>query len=82
MWLRYVLVPGLTDDIEDITRIANFAGGLGNVARVDVLPFHQFGRFKWDRLKLDYRLGDVEPPSADLVERVCGVFRAAGLTAH
>ena len=82
MWLRYVLVPGLTDDIEDITQIARFTAGLGNVPRVDVLPFHQFGRYKWARLHLDYRLADVEPPSADLVERVCGVFRAAGLTAH
>jgi pyruvate formate lyase activating enzyme len=82
MWLRYVLVPGLTDDIDDITRIADFVSGLGNVARVDVLPFHQYGRFKWDRLRLDYRLGDLEPPSADLVERACGVFRAAGLVAH
>jgi pyruvate formate lyase activating enzyme len=82
MWLRYVLVPGLTDDIDDITRTARFAGGLGNVARVDVLPFHQIGSFKWARLHLDYRLRDVEPPSADLVERVCEVFRVAGLTAH
>jgi pyruvate formate lyase activating enzyme len=82
VWLRYVLVPGLTDDLEDIEQIARFASGLGNVERVDVLPFHQIGKFKWDQLHLDYKLRDLEPPPASVVERVCGVFRAAGLTAH
>src|SRR5262245_23435371 len=52
IWLRFVLVPGLTDDAEDIARIASFASGLGTVERVDVLPFHQLGRFKWKKLKL------------------------------
>jgi pyruvate formate lyase activating enzyme len=82
IWLRYVLVPGLTDDLDDIARLADFASGLGNVERVDVLPFHQIGKFKWDQLRLDYRLRDVDPPTASVVERVCGVFRAAGLTAY
>jgi pyruvate formate lyase activating enzyme len=82
IWLRYVLVPGLTDDLEDIGRIAQFASGLGNVERVDVLPFHQIGKFKWDQLRLDYKLRDLDPPPASVVQSVCGVFRAAGLTAH
>ena len=47
IWVRFVLVPGLTDDPDDIAQIAEFAAGLGNVERVDVLPFHQMGRFKW-----------------------------------
>jgi pyruvate formate lyase activating enzyme len=49
----------LTDDTEDIAR---FAAGLGNVARV-VLPFHQLGRFKWERLGLPYTLSTVKRPS-------------------
>ena len=53
IWLRYVLVPGLTDDPEDIAKIASFAAGLGNVERVDVLPFHQMGRYKWKRLGIE-----------------------------
>jgi pyruvate formate lyase activating enzyme len=81
VWLRYVLVPGLTDDPEDIAMIANFAAGLGNVPRVDVLPFHQMGRYKWERLGLSYQLGAVEPPSIAAVERACSVFRAHGLEA-
>ena len=56
MWVRYVLVPGLTDDADDIARTAQFAAGLGNVERVDVLPFHQMGRFKWQQLGIPYTL--------------------------
>ena len=82
MWLRYVLVPGLTDDMADITKVAEFVAGLGNVERVDVLPFHQMGRFKWKELGLDYKLKDVEPPSIDLVERACNVYRSLGLKAY
>ena len=82
IWLRYVLVPGLTDDETDIDKLAAFAAGLGNVERVDVLPFHQMGRYKWEKLAINYTLNDVPTPARELVERVCGQFRAAGLTAY
>jgi pyruvate formate lyase activating enzyme len=82
VWLRYVLVPGWSDDPGEIEGVSRFAGGLRNVERVDVLPFHQMGRFKWKQLGLDYRLEDVKPPSAEAVERACASFRAAGLTAY
>ena len=81
IWVRYVLVPGLTDEPDEVKKIANFASALGNVERVDVLPFHQMGRFKWERLNLDYKLNDVSPPSHELVDRTCDVFRAVGLKA-
>ena len=81
MWLRFVLVPGLTDDLDDLARTASFAAELGNVERVEVLPFHQLGRFKWARLGLDYKLVNVEPPSADLTARAIAVLRKAGLKA-
>ena len=82
IWLRYVLVPGLTDDADDIAQIARFCAGLGNVQRVDVLPFHQMGRFKWKELKLNYTLGDIHPPTRELVELTCAQFRAVGLKAN
>jgi pyruvate formate lyase activating enzyme len=82
VWLRFVLVPGLTDDQEDIARIAGFVAGLGNVERVDVLPFHQMGRYKWQQLGIPYTLEAVEPASNELVEKTCGVFRTAGLKAY
>jgi pyruvate formate lyase activating enzyme len=80
-WVRFVLVPGLTDDAGEVASIARFAAGLGNVERVDVLPFHQMGRFKWEQLGLQYTLGDVQPPPAESVERVVATFRDAGLNA-
>jgi pyruvate formate lyase activating enzyme len=81
VWLRYVLVPGLTDDAEEIGNVARFAASLGNVERVDVLPFHQMGRFKWASLGMAYALPNVEPPTPEAVERACDLFRAEGLKA-
>jgi pyruvate formate lyase activating enzyme len=81
VWIRFVLVPGLTDNPEIASGIAGFAAGLGNVQRVEVLPFHQLGRFKWERLGLEYTLDRVQPPSSELAERTCAIFRSAGLTA-
>jgi pyruvate formate lyase activating enzyme len=82
IWLRYVLVPGLTDDPSDIANIARFAAGLGVVERVDVLPFHQMGRFKWETLGLDYKLQSTDPPSHSVIESACTQFRQVGLTAY
>jgi len=82
VWVRYVLVPGWTDAAAEVEGVAHFAAGLGNVERVDVLPFHQMGRFKWKELGLEYRLGDAAPPSAEVVERTCAAFRSAGLKAY
>ena len=79
VWLRYVLVPGLTDQLADIEKLAAFAGSLGNVDRVDVLPFHKMGEHKWKQLAIEYKLSETEPPSRELVEEVCARFRAAGL---
>jgi pyruvate formate lyase activating enzyme len=81
VWIRFVLVPGLTDDAGDMAQSAAFAASLGNVQRVEVLPFHQMGKFKWERLGRDYTLADVEPPTPAAVEQACAVWRAAGLEA-
>ena len=82
VWLRFVLVPGLTADENDVKQIAAFAVGLGNVERVDVLPFHQMGRFKWKKLGINYTLNEVQPPDRELVERTCQQVRAVGLKAY
>ena len=57
-------------------------GDLGNVERVEVLPFHQLGRFKWQQLGLQYTLENVEPPTAEQAEQACAIFRAEGLKAY
>jgi pyruvate formate lyase activating enzyme len=82
IWVRFVLVPNLTDDPEDIAGIARFAAELGNVERVEVLPFHQMGKYKWERLGMRYTLADTEPPSNAAVEQACAIFREHGLTAY
>jgi pyruvate formate lyase activating enzyme len=81
IWVRFVLVPGYTDDYTNIDGVASFAASLGNVVRVDILPFHQMGRFKWNELKLNYILNNVAPPSSSAVESACSQFRAHGLKA-
>jgi pyruvate formate lyase activating enzyme len=80
-WVRYVLVPGLTDVPAEISALASFAAGLGVVERVEVLPFHQMGRFKWEKLKLDYTLAKTEPPTPEAVASAVRLFRNAGLEA-
>ncbi|HEX8028729.1 MAG TPA: pyruvate formate-lyase-activating protein [Vicinamibacterales bacterium] len=82
IWVRFVLVPGLTDDRDDIAKIATFSAELGNVERVEVLPFHQLGRFKWQKLGLNYTLEHASPPSNELVEEAGAIFRSAGLKAY
>ncbi|HET8697634.1 MAG TPA: radical SAM protein, partial [Gammaproteobacteria bacterium] len=81
VWIRFVLVPNLTDDSATLAGIAGFAASLGNVARVEVLPFHQMGRYKWQALGIRYRLDATEPPTPDAVNRALSVFREAGLQA-
>ena len=81
MWLRYVLVPGLTDIAEEMEALARFAASLGVVERVEILPFHQMGKYKWERLGLDYKLDATEPPSNELVATAVAIFRNAGLVA-
>lgn len=80
MWIRYVLVPGLSDGEDNVQRVADFCAGLTTVERVEILRFHQMGRDKWHKLGLDYPLEHVEPPSAELTERVRSQFRSRGLT--
>jgi pyruvate formate lyase activating enzyme len=82
MWVRFVLVPGLTDDPGDIAQIADFAAQLGNVERVEVLPFHQMGRFKWQTLGIRYALEKTAEPTQEELAKACAVFRARGLTTH
>ena len=81
VWIRFVIVPGYTDNIDEVGRMADFAAELGNVEHVDVLPFFQLGRYKWEKLGMDYKLRDAKPPSREKIDEVLDRFRAAGLSA-
>ncbi|MDB5962784.1 MAG: pyruvate formate-lyase 1-activating enzyme, partial [Massilia sp.] len=79
-WVRFVLVPGLTDDPANVECIARFVAPMRNVELVEVLPFHQMGGFKWKSLGLDYSLAETAVPGAELIARVIAQFRDAGCT--
>ena len=80
IWIRYVLVPGLTDGEDDVRIVADYAASLGEVVqRVEVLPFHQMGKNKWKALDIPYPLEHTMPPSDELVTRVRETFRSRGL---
>jgi len=63
IWVRYVIVPGLTDSEEDLVAMANFIGDLDSVVRVDLLPYHSLGSHKWKLLGLNYELDQINPPT-------------------
>ncbi|MCX5554665.1 pyruvate formate-lyase-activating protein [Streptomyces sp. NBC_00038] len=81
VWIRYVLVPGWTDDESAVEGLAAFLAGKGNVERVDVLPFHKLGAGKYEALGIPFPLRDSPTPDPALVTRVCQQFRAHGLRA-
>ncbi len=78
-WIRFVLVPGLSDPEANVTGLAKFVSTLSNVEQVEVLPFHKMGEYKWRELGLDYKLFDTPPPTPDLIEHVKKIFQAEGL---
>jgi len=76
-----VLVPGYTDDFDDVEKLAEFISTLQGVERVEVLPFHKMGEHKWEELGFKYNLKDVQTPTTELLKRVIDQFRNHGLTA-
>ncbi|TVZ77323.1 pyruvate formate lyase activating enzyme [Streptomyces sp. BK340] len=82
VWIRYVLVPGWTDDEDAVDGLAGFLSGLDCVERVDILPFHKLGTAKYDALGIPFPLRDTPVPDRALVDRVRGQFRERGLVAH
>lgn len=77
VWIRHVLVPGITDNGEYLHRTADFIKTLSNVRRVDVLPYHSLGVYKWDELGIPYTLRDTQPPSKEHVENAERILGAA-----
>ena len=82
MWIRFVLIPGVTDSLENIDAVAQIVKKWGSVHRVEVLPFHQMARDKWRALGMEYTLDAVEPPSKPMLEAARSVFRAHRLDTY
>jgi hypothetical protein len=81
VWIRYVLVPGWTDAPAAVDGLGGFLAGLGNIDRVDVLPFHKLGAHEYDAPGIPFPLHDTPAPDPELTERVCEQFREHGLRA-
>ena len=75
MWIRHVLVPEITDVDEYLYRTREFIAQFKTVERVEVLPYHTLGVFKWDELGIPYTLKDVDPPAPERVEHATKILR-------
>ena len=83
MWIRFVLVPGLTDDPENVRQVGEIVSRWKDVIdRVEVLPFHQLGKDKWHSLGLEYHLEDTKAPTPEATEEVRDYFRSLGFVVH
>lgn len=69
IWIRQVLVPGLTDSKEDLLELKNFINSLNSVQKVEILPYHDMGKTKWENLGLDYPLEYVRTATDEDVKR-------------
>lgn len=79
IWLRYVYVPGLTDNTEDIEHLAQFLTTLSNLQRMDILPFHKMGEYKWEQLGYTYTLADTKEPTVEETNSAAEIFRKYNL---
>ncbi|MCC3358466.1 pyruvate formate-lyase-activating protein [Bacillus sp. REN16] len=68
VWIRHVLVPTISDNDEDLTKLSEFIKTLKNVEKIEILPYHKLGIYKWESLGLEYKLKDVEPPTEERVK--------------
>ena len=69
MWIRQVLVPGITDHEDDLIKLREFISKLKTVKKVEILPYHDIGKYKWQNLGCGYELEDVPPATAQDVNR-------------
>ena len=83
IWIRFVLVPGLTDDPENVRQVGEIVSRWKDVIdRIEVLPFHQLGKDKWHSLGLEYQLEDTKAPTPEATEEVRNYFRSLGFMVH
>ena len=77
VWIRHVVVPGLTLDLAKLKALAEFVKGFACVERVELLPFNKLGEYKWRELGLDYTLGAVPPPTPEEMAEARALFARA-----
>ncbi len=77
VWIRHVLIPGITDKDEYLLRLRDFLKTLGNIRRIDVLPYHTMGIYKYEKLGIAYPLEGVNPPSQDRIDNANAILQEA-----
>ncbi len=80
-WIRFVLVPGLSSYPHNVEGLADFVASLKNIEKLEVLPFHKMGEYKWENLGYDYQLKDTESPTPELIQQTLEIFRSRGIKA-
>ena len=68
VWIRHVLVPERSDKDEYLKKLYDFIKTLNNVKKVEVLPYHTFGEYKWKELGYEYPLAGIEPPTKERIK--------------
>ncbi len=74
VWIRQVIVPGLTDDLQDLERLAGWIAQYSVVNRVEILPFHKMGEYKWEQLGFNYELKNTHAPTEESLRRIRELF--------
>lgn len=77
-WIRYVVVPGWSDDDDSARRLGEFIGGMSNIGKIELLPYHELGKHKWQALGEEYQLNGVNPPDNAVMERIKGILEHYG----
>ncbi|GIU44861.1 pyruvate formate lyase 1-activating protein [Shewanella colwelliana] len=80
-WIRYVVVGGFTDDIDSAKKLAEFIKPMSNVEKVELLPYHELGKHKWEAMGEEYELSNISPPSRATMDQIKQIFLEAGINA-
>lgn len=80
VWVRYVLVPGLTDNLSSVEKLSEHLDQYPNVAKIELLAFHKMGEYKWKELGLNYTLSDTKEPDQELLQKTKEIFERNGKT--
>ncbi|WP_419742109.1 pyruvate formate-lyase-activating protein [Paraclostridium dentum] len=82
VWIRHVLVPGVTDDRENLELMGKFISTLKNVDRVELLPYHTLGVHKWENMGFEYELKDVPDATTEDIEKASKILAEFGVITH
>jgi len=82
VWVRFPMIPGITDDTENIRSIGSFIRNRKNIQRISVLPYHPLAGHKYKKLNKEWEMGELKTPDKEEIERVCSIFEEYGLKTY